>query len=75
MSSEMFSELRNAIAKIVDVPENEWVFLTKYLKSITLRKKEHMIRQFKFEVHHCLMYENRIPRKEFDSQVIFSVDY
>ncbi len=32
-------------------------------------------RQFKFEVHHCLMYENRIPRKEFDSQVIFSVDY
>ncbi len=34
-----------------------------------------LIRQFKFEVHHCLMYENRIPRKEFDSQVIFSVDY
>ncbi len=45
MSSEMFSELRNAIAKIVDAPENEWVFLTKYLRSITLRKKEHMIQE------------------------------
>jgi len=45
MSSEMFSELRNAIAKIVNVPDNEWEFLTKYLKTITLRKKEHMIQE------------------------------
>ncbi len=45
MSSEMFSELRNAIAKIVNVPENEWEFLTKYLQTITLRKKEHMIQE------------------------------
>jgi len=41
----MFSELKNTIAKIVNVPESEWEFLAEHLQTITLRKKEHMIQE------------------------------
>ena len=30
-------------------------------------------RQFKSEVHHCLIYQHRIPQKAFDNQVTSSV--
>lgn len=30
-------------------------------------------RQFKFEVHQCLIYQHRIPRKAFYNQAIFEV--
>jgi len=36
-------------------------------------QQHYLIRQFKSEVHHCLIYWHRLPRKAFYSQVIFSV--
>ena len=51
---------------------------SKFLKEVLLVQVTQSIvifvdRQFKSEVHHCLIYQHRIPQKAFDNQVTSSV--